>query len=251
MDFLSIAAIAAPYLSKKAGEKIGGEVGDLAQAVANKVKGDSYAEQTLARAREKPESKERENALKGVLAEKMEVDPVFAEELSKLVDRARKEKAGAVFDQRGQIVQGNQTNIGEANAPVFSGTFSEPVAFVGEAADLRSSMGSNYRPGIVNQHFWTRSSDFHINDIDDIDKKILVAMAPGGTYMQIVDDLSKMLLMNKKELQERLEILAGTTPYVKEEIGRTMDSIGPEIVSLTPHGLKLVRNIGSMQNRSH
>lgn len=250
MDFISIAAIAAPYLSKKAGEKIGGEVGDLAQAVANKVKGDSYAEQTLARVREKPESKERENALKGVLAEKMEEDPAFAEELGRLVKKAQKEKAGATFDQRGQTV-GNQTNIGEANAPVFSGTFSEPVAFVGEAADLRSSMGSNYKPVIVNQHFWTRSSDFHINDIDDIDKKILVAMAPGGTYMQIVDDLSKMLSMNKKELQERLEILAGTTPYVKEEIGRTIDSIGPEIVSLTPHGLKLVRNIGSMQNRSH
>ena len=153
MDFLSIAAIAVPYLAKgtealakTAGEKIGGIVGELAQSVADKFRDDSYAEQTLERAREKPESKVRENALKGVLAEKMEEDPVFAEELSKLVDRARKKKDGAVFDQRGQIVQGNQTNIGEANAPVFSGTFSEPVAVVGEAADLRSSMGSNYKP---------------------------------------------------------------------------------------------------------
>jgi hypothetical protein len=134
LDPVSIAAIAAPYLAKgaealakTAGEKIGGIVGDLAQSVANKFKGDSYAEQTLERAREKPESKERENALKGLLAEKMEEDPVFAEELSRLVDRARKEKAGAVFDQRGQSVQGNQTNIGEAKGPVLSGTFSAPV----------------------------------------------------------------------------------------------------------------------------
>ena len=134
LDPVSLAAIAAPYLAKgaealakTAGEKIGGIVGDIAQSVADKFKGDSYAEQTLSRAREKPESKERENALKGVLAEKMEEDPSFAEELSRLVDRAQKEKAGAVFDQRGQIVHGSQTNIGEANAPVFSGTFSGPV----------------------------------------------------------------------------------------------------------------------------
>ena len=134
LDPVSIAAIAAPYLAKgaealakTAGEKLGGVVGDLAHAVANKFKGDSYAEQTLARAREKPESKERENALKGLLAEKMEEDPNFAEELSRLVDIAQKEKAGAVFDQRGQTVHGNQTNIGEANAPVFSGNFNGPV----------------------------------------------------------------------------------------------------------------------------
>ena len=54
-DPVSIAAIAAPYLAKgaealakTAGEKLGGIVGDLAQAVADKFKGDSYAEQTLA-----------------------------------------------------------------------------------------------------------------------------------------------------------------------------------------------------------
>ena len=47
--------------------------------------------------------------------------------LSKLVDKAQKEKAGGVFDQRGQTVHGTQTNIGEANAPVFSGNFSGPV----------------------------------------------------------------------------------------------------------------------------
>ena len=101
LDPVSIAAIVAPYLAKgaealakTAGEKIGGIVGDLAQAVANKFKGDSYAEQTLERAREKPESKERENALKGVLAEKLEEDPDFAEELRRLVDKVRKNRSG-------------------------------------------------------------------------------------------------------------------------------------------------------------
>lgn len=134
LDLIGIAAIAAPYLAKgaealakTAGEKIGGIVGDLAQSVANKFKGDSYAEQTLEKAREKPESKGRENALKGVLAEKMEEDPAFAEELSRLVDKAQKEKAGAISDQRGQTVHGSQTIIGEAKGPVLSGTFSAPV----------------------------------------------------------------------------------------------------------------------------
>ncbi|MGV8125681.1 MAG: hypothetical protein ACP5PV_00525 [Methanothrix sp.] len=42
--------------------------------------------------------------------------------MKKLVDEAGKAQAGTVFDQRGQTVQGPQTNIGEANAPVFSGT---------------------------------------------------------------------------------------------------------------------------------
>ena len=84
LDPVSIAAIAAPYLAKgaealakTAAEKIGGVVGDLAQTVTDKFKGDSYAEQTLERAKEESESKERENALKVVLAEKMEEDPRF------------------------------------------------------------------------------------------------------------------------------------------------------------------------------
>ncbi|MBP7069789.1 MAG: hypothetical protein KBA97_01810 [Methanothrix sp.] len=131
MDPISIAglaSLAAPYvakgldaLSKSAGEKIGGVIGDLCQSVADKFKGDSYAEQTLARAKEIPDSEERQGALKSVLAEKMKADPDFAEKVKKLVDEAGKAQAGMVFDQRGQTVQGPQTNIGEANAPVFSG----------------------------------------------------------------------------------------------------------------------------------
>jgi hypothetical protein len=134
MDLVSIAAIAAPFvakgaeaLSKTAGEKLGGLVGDLSQAIINKFKGDSYAEQTLARAKEKPELEARQGALKEVLAEKMEDDSNFAEKVQKLVDEVQKESARTAFDQRGQTVHGPQTNINEANAPVFSGTFSGPV----------------------------------------------------------------------------------------------------------------------------
>lgn len=51
----------------------------------------------------------------------MKADPDFAEKVKKLVDEAGKAQVAKVFDQRGQTVQGTQTNIGEANAPVFSG----------------------------------------------------------------------------------------------------------------------------------
>lgn len=139
MDPVSLAAIAAPFVAKGAdvfsattGEKLGGMVGDLCKAVVDKFKGDSYAEQTLARAQEKPEAEGRQSVLKEVLAEKLEDDPDFAEKVQKLVDDVQKERAKTIFDQRGQILHGSQTNIVEANAPVFSGNFSGPVN-VGDA----------------------------------------------------------------------------------------------------------------------
>lgn len=135
MDPFSIAAIAAPFVakgveafSKTAGEKLGGKVGELVQAVINKFKGDPYAEQTLARAQEKPDAEGRQSALKEVLAEKMASDPEFAEKVQKLVDELQKGGARTVFDQRGQTVHGPQTNIaGDVKGQVFSGTFSGPV----------------------------------------------------------------------------------------------------------------------------
>ena len=136
MDPLSLAAVAAPFLakgaeafSKAAGEKLGAKVGELCQAVINKFKGDSYAEQTLARAQELPEAEGRQSALKGVLAEKLEGDPDFAEKLQKLVDEVQKDASTrTTFDQRGQTVRGAQTNIaGNVSGPVLSGNFRGPV----------------------------------------------------------------------------------------------------------------------------
>jgi hypothetical protein len=135
MDPLSLAAIAAPFVakgaevfSKTAGEKLGGIVGELGKAVVDKFKGDSYAEQTLARAQEKPEAEGRQSALKEVLAEKLEGDPDFAEKVQRLVDQLEKGGARAVFDQREQTVHGSQTNIaGNVSGSVLSGTFSGPV----------------------------------------------------------------------------------------------------------------------------
>jgi hypothetical protein len=131
MDPMSLAAIAAPFVakgaevfSKTAGEKLGGMVGDLGKAVVDKFKGDSYAEQTLSRAKEKPESEERQNALKEVLKEKLEEDMDFAENVRRLVEDLQKQCAKTAFDQRGQTVHGPQTIIsGDVKGPVFSGSF--------------------------------------------------------------------------------------------------------------------------------
>jgi len=102
---------------------LGGKMVDFCQAVANKFKGDSYAEQTLARAKEMPESEDRQMALKGILAEKMKDDSGFAEEAKKLFDEIDNEASSnrATFDQRGQNV-GTQTNIKNMQGSVNIGT---------------------------------------------------------------------------------------------------------------------------------
>jgi len=130
MDLASIAAIVAPLLakgaeafSKTAGEKLAGKVADLVRAVSGKFKGDSYAEQTLARAKEMPESEDRQAALKGILAEKMKEDSGFAEDVKKLLDEMKsyEQSTYTIFDQRGQNV-GSQTNIGTVKGSVNIGT---------------------------------------------------------------------------------------------------------------------------------
>jgi len=137
IDIGVVAAAAAPYLAKGAdafsktiGEKIAGKVVELCQTVGNKFKGDSYAEQTLARAGEKPDAKGRQIAVKAVLAEKMEADPNFAEEVRKLVEVLESDMGSseAIFDQSEQNMHGPQTNIvGDVKGPVLSGTFSGNV----------------------------------------------------------------------------------------------------------------------------
>jgi len=81
--------------------------------------------------------------------------------------------------------------------------------------------------------------------MDEDDKRIIIAMYIGGTGAQLVESLCTQLKpqIEMRELQERLEILAETTPYLKEAGPRHLRSTGIEIVSLTPHGLKFAREI--------
>ena len=131
-----IVAAAVPYLTKGAealakttGEKVAGKVVELCQMIENKFKGDSYAEQTLARAREKPDSEDRQTALKTILTEKMEDDSDFAQKVTKLIEEVKKEQGTrTIFNQQGQTVHGSQTNIGgNVQGNVLSGTFSGSV----------------------------------------------------------------------------------------------------------------------------
>jgi hypothetical protein len=72
MELLGIASLAAPFVSKGAevfsktvGEKLGGLVVDLSRSVADRFKGDASAQQALAGAQEKPDSKARQGCPTG------------------------------------------------------------------------------------------------------------------------------------------------------------------------------------------
>jgi hypothetical protein len=107
-------AILSPYLAKasesfaeKAGEKLAEKAGALYQAIKNKFKGDSDAEQTIAQVEAKPDSKARMAALEEVLTEKMKNDPDFAATVNRLVEEAKE------ADSRKVLVFGER-NIGVA-----------------------------------------------------------------------------------------------------------------------------------------
>lgn len=110
MDWRQVATTAAallapllPYLVKvgeKAAEEAGKKFGTAAwekakalyEAIRGKFTGDAYAEETLKRAAEKPESEGRQAALTEVLAEKAEADPEFGQQLAQLTEVTAQER---------------------------------------------------------------------------------------------------------------------------------------------------------------
>lgn len=78
---------------------------------------------------------------------------------------------GRGSDQRGQSVQGPQTNIGEANAPVFSGNI-----IYNEAAKLRLPLQKPPRA----QHFVGREDELSslLNDLQP--GRVVTICGPGG-----------------------------------------------------------------------
>jgi len=139
MDSLGIAAIAAPFVAKgveafsnTASEKLGGLVGDLCRSVVDRFRGDSSAEQALAEAQAKPDSKIKQTALQAAIAENMEDDADFAKEIQRLVETIKKDGRGSVFDQQDQTVNGPQTNIvGGVQGKVISGQVNGAMAMDG------------------------------------------------------------------------------------------------------------------------
>jgi hypothetical protein len=103
MDIGTIAAAATPILikgvemfSQKLDEKASEEIDRLYQTIRKKLNGDFYAEQTLDRAKQMPESKGRQAALEEVLAEKMKEDPDLAENVRRLVEITKLSGVGNV-----------------------------------------------------------------------------------------------------------------------------------------------------------
>jgi hypothetical protein len=255
MDISKIEFIAATLAAKegedsstKAGEKMGGSAGKLCKAVADRFKGDAYAEQTLARAREKPDSAERLSALKGILAEKMNDDPNFAQKMEKLVQEAEKEKegSGSVFDQRGQTVHGAQTNIaGNVHGPVFSGQFSGPVAMVGEAVDMRDSVGAIYKPsGPVNQHIGdkiTRSPEADDpSRAKESAKKIkalfLASNPKGTTLLQLGKEIRTITeKIQASEYRDSIDLISAWAVR-PDDLLQLLNQHRPQIVHFSGHG---------------
>lgn len=101
MDIQAIAIAATgllgPYLAKaseafakQAGEIMMEKVGALYQAIKQKFQGDDYAEKTLARVEQKPDSETRMATLQEVLTEKLEEDEAFSKLLQQLIGEAKK-----------------------------------------------------------------------------------------------------------------------------------------------------------------
>ena len=78
---LTVVGLITPYLAqagevvaKKAGEAAWIKMKELYSRVKDGMEGDDYAQQTLKRLEEKPQSETRQQALAGVLEEKMQED---------------------------------------------------------------------------------------------------------------------------------------------------------------------------------
>ena len=97
MNYHEIAAILLTFIAlrtsegfvQRAGERLFERIEETIENVKQKLKGDAYAEQTLERAVEKPESEGRRAALQEVLTEKMEEDYAFADNLRQLIQDAK------------------------------------------------------------------------------------------------------------------------------------------------------------------
>ena len=132
MDALTLATavvnLLAPFLPKL-GEMVSKTVLDEAQeslksilaALKKKIAGNAYAEETLKRMEDQPQSPSRQAAMIGVLEEQIQGDPAFANTLQMLIEAAK----GSSTDQISQKVTvsghartGDITTIGKVEGSV-------------------------------------------------------------------------------------------------------------------------------------
>lgn len=118
---LAAAAVAllAPYLVKtgeafasKAGEALAEKAAALYQTIKSRFTEDTYANETLLRLQEAPDSKARQTGLENVLAEKIEEDPAFGEIVRHLIQQAKAADTQNVisYGERSVAIGGDVTN---------------------------------------------------------------------------------------------------------------------------------------------
>ena len=119
---LAIAAVAilGPYLAeigKGAANQVGEKAFDKSRLVYDYIRqkfssdSDEYAASTLSRLEEQPTNEGRQSALSGILEEKVRVDPVFASELSRLVEESTQAAGKSIILQK---AGDNSIQIGQA-----------------------------------------------------------------------------------------------------------------------------------------
>jgi hypothetical protein len=132
MDPLTLATavvnLLAPYLSKaaerladKAANAAWAKLEGLLKAVKAKLTGNVYAEETLKRVKDEPESVSRQAALVGVLEEQIKNDAEFTETLQKLLGEAKDSGAENIVQKvtiSGKARTGDVTTIGKVEGKV-------------------------------------------------------------------------------------------------------------------------------------
>ena len=277
MDPFSLAAIAAPFLakgaeafSKSAGDKLGEKASELCQAVIDKFKGDSDAEETLALAQKRPDSKGQQSALEEILAENLKDDQDFAAKVQRLVDELQKGGGSkTTFDQRGQTVHGSQTNIaGNVSRNVISETVSGPAAASGnavhrravnpgsivdqwrktaevprDAVDLRGATGTIYKPtGPVNQqigdrHYYKAGDRSNSSESAKGIKALFLAANPKGTQPLQLDEEVREITAKIRASEYRDSIdLVSAWAVRPDDLLQLLNQHKPQIVHFSGHG---------------
>ncbi len=106
----AIVSILLPYLGKvgaSAGEKLSEKAPEVIEklytTLMTRFQKNSFAEETLARAEEKPDSPARQASLQEVLLEEIEKDPQFASDLQKMLKNAVESLPGDQINQSVKI----------------------------------------------------------------------------------------------------------------------------------------------------
>ncbi|HEX8650717.1 MAG TPA: DUF4062 domain-containing protein [Pyrinomonadaceae bacterium] len=205
-------SILVPYLSeagkgfaKKFGENMAEKAGNLYQAIKSKFTDDVYAEQTLSRVEEKPDSEGRKSTLEQVLIEKLQEDSDFAQRLQQLIEEAKASDARNVFalGDRSVAVGGNLQNstvvTGDRNTVNKNSTDKAPASgSPGVVNVFLSSTWLDLQPEreavqtalhrlretkfIGMEYFGSRDENTRQTSLDEVDRSTLYVGIFGGRY---------------------------------------------------------------------